>query len=108
MFEELQATLSDLQRRVAALEGGVAAGKSLRIVNELQGDQLAYNFQTAAAKLGISYMTLNREMRRGRLHPLEGMKLIARGELERWVRERSPVVQPGKRQRINGAQPALA
>ena len=75
--------LEQLEQRVAALEQRLAGCQ-----------QLAYNFKTAAQRLGISSQTLYRERRRGALHPLEGIKLIAHEELERWIRDRSAVIRP--------------
>jgi len=96
---ELVQRLEVLESRVAGLPPAAAA-RALRIVDRVeQADKVAYNYSHAAAVLDISYKTLWREIARGELHPIEGVKLIARDELLRWARERTRAVAPRTRSR---------
>ena len=90
---ELLRRLEVLESRVAALPPRTA-GSALAIVDRVhRSDKVAYNFTNAAAMLDISYKTLWREMVRGYLRPLEGLKLISRDELLRWARQRTEMVR---------------
>ena len=102
---ELVQRLEVLERRVAGLPPAAAA-RALRIVDRVErSDKVAYNFTNAAAVLDISYKTLWREVARGYLHPMEGLKLISRDELLRWARERTRTVSPRARSPISEQPP---
>ena len=94
---ELMQRLEVLESRMAALPAA-AASRALRIVDRIErSDKVAYNYTNAAAVVDISYKTLWREVARGYLHPMEGLKLVSRDELLRWARERTRAVSPRSR-----------
>ncbi len=96
-IEELRERLSALEQRLTGMPSEAPA-RGLHLLERLEeSGKLSYNFKNAAAVLDLSYSTLWREMSQGNLHPMEGIKLISREELIRWVRERSPKVVPRTR-----------
>ena len=66
---------------------GLAAEASSLVSPDAIKERLAYHFNEAAKLLGICRDTLWRAMKRRKLHPLKGQRLISREELMRYLRE---------------------
>jgi len=96
---------SDAKRETNEVSNPGGLGETaVRLIDRIEeADRLAYNLTCAAYALCISKRTLRREIIRGHIRILDcNLKLIARDELVRWVRERTPKPVPRRRaKRIN-------